>query len=243
MAREDTLARTLVQLADTLVDDFDLVDLLTLLVDRCVEVIGVTAAGVMLVAPAGDLRLAASSNEEMRVVELFEIQADEGPCLDSYRTGEPVVNVDLAAVDGRWPHFAPVAIEAGFRSVHALPMRLRRTVLGAINLFNATTGSMTDADLLAANALADMATIAIVQHRAAIGAQVLNENLQQALNDRLTIEQAKGVLAERSGLDIEQAFSTMRNHARNHNLKLVDVARHIIDGTLEASALDPPRPP
>ena len=242
MAREGVLARTLVQLADNLVEDFDLVDLLTVLVDRCVEVVGVTAAGVMLVAPTGDLRLVASSNEEMRIVELFEIQSDEGPCLDSYRCGEPVVNVDLATVNGRWPHFAPVAFEAGFRSVHALPMRLRGTILGAINLFNATAGAMAEADILAAKALADMASIAIVQHRATIEAQVLNENLQNALNDRLIIEQAKGVLAERSDLEIEQAFSTMRNHARNGNLKLVDVARHIIDGSLDTAALDPPRP-
>ncbi len=241
MAREDALAQTLVQLADTLVEDFDLVDLLTLLVDRCVGVIGVTAAGVMLVAPAGDLRLAASSSEEMRVVELFEIQTDEGPCLDSYRSGQPIVNVDLMTVDGRWPRFAPVAIQAGFRSVHALPMRLRGTILGAVNLFNADTGAMAEIDLLAVKALADMATIAIVQHRAAMEAQVLNEHLQNALNDRLLIEQAKGVLAERTGVDIEQGFSTMRNHARNHNLKLVDVARHIIDGTLDAGSLDPPR--
>ncbi len=136
MPREAMLARTLVELADTLVADFDVVDLLTLLADRCVEVLGVGAAGLMLVAPEGDLRVMASSSETMRVLELFELQSQEGPCLDCYRTGQPVVNQDLATVNGRWPRFAAKALEAGFHSVHALPLRLRGTVIGALNLFH-----------------------------------------------------------------------------------------------------------
>ena len=240
MPREVLVARTLVELADTLVDDFDVVDLLTLLVDRCVEVLDVSAAGLMLVAPEGDLRLVASSSEAMRVVELFELQSQEGPCLDCYRTGEPVVNQDLAIVNGRWPNFAPVALEAGFRSVHALPLRLRGQVIGAVNLFRTDEGAMDAVDVLAGQALADMATIAILQHRAAVESQVLNEQLNFALNSRILIEQAKGVLAERTGIDMEQAFSRLRNHARNHNLRLVDVAQQVIDRTLDTAALDPP---
>ena len=166
VADESLLASTLLELADSLVGDFDLTDLLTLLVDRCVTVVGVSAAGLILVPPAGDLRLAASSSEEMQVVELFEIQSQEGPCLDSFHSGEQVVNVDLTAVNGRWPRFAPVAIEAGFCSVHALPMKLRDIVLGAINLFNADPGELAASDLTAGKALADMATIAILRHRA-----------------------------------------------------------------------------
>jgi GAF domain-containing protein len=239
MSREALLARTLVELADTLVDDFDVVELLTLLTDRCVDVLDVAAAGLMLVAPEGDLRVMASSSEAMRVLELFELQAQEGPCLDSYRTGLPVVNQDLATLDGRWPRFAAEAIAAGFHSVHALPMRLRGTVIGALNLFHVDSGDMRPADIDAAQALADVATIAILQHRASIEGQQVNEQLQLALNSRIVIEQAKGMVAERLGLNMEQAFSTLRNHARNHNLLLVDVARNVINGTLGAAALDP----
>lgn len=242
MPREVLVARTLIELADTLVDDFDVVELLTRLVDRCVEVLDVSAAGLMLLAPEGDLRLAASSSEAMRVVELFELQSQEGPCLDCYRTGEPVVNQDLAIVNGRWPNFAPVALEAGFRSVHALPLRLRGQVIGAVNLFRTDEGAMHAVDILAGQALADMATITILQHRAAVESQVLNEQLNLALNSRVLIEQAKGVLTERAGIDMEQAFTRLRNHARNHNLRLVDVAQQVIDRTLDTAALDPPTP-
>jgi len=238
MAREAMLARTLVELTDTLVADFDVVDLFTLLADRCVDVLDVGAAGLMLVSPDGDLRVMASSSEAMRVLELFEVQSQEGPCLDCYRTGQPVVNQDLAALDGRWPRFAPEALDAGFRSVHALPMRLRGTIIGALNLFHRGPGPMRQADVDAAQALADVATIAVLQHRAALEAQVLNEQLNHALNSRIVIEQAKGMVAEREGLEIDQAFSALRNHARNHNLRLVDVADDVIGGNLAASALD-----
>src|SRR5438309_11180914 len=147
MPREALLARTLVELADTLVDDFDVVELLTMLADRCVEVLDADTAGLMLAAPEGDLRVMASSSEAMRVLELFEIQSHEGPCLDAYRTGERVVNQDLQSVNGRWPRFAAEALDAGFHSVHAVPMRLRRSVIGALNLFRTDAGEMSDADV------------------------------------------------------------------------------------------------
>jgi GAF domain-containing protein len=241
MPREALLARTFVELADTLVTDFDVVELLTLLADRCVEVLDVGAAGLMLAAPDGDLRVMASSSEAMRLLELFELQAQEGPCLDCYRTGQPVVNQNLAAVNGRWPRFAAEALAAGFRSVHALPLRLRGTIIGALNLFHIEPGEMRQADVDAAQALADVATIAILQHRAVLEGQVVNEQLQHALNTRVVIEQAKGVVAEREGLNMEDAFATLRHHARNHNLRLADVAHDVIGGTLAASTLD--RPP
>jgi GAF domain-containing protein len=238
---EETLARTFVELADTLVADFDVVELLTLLADRCVEVLGVDAAGLMLAAPDGDLRVIASSSEAMRVLELFELQSEEGPCLDCYRSGQPVVNQNLAEVNSRWPRFAAEALTAGFLSVHALPMRLRGTVIGALNLFHQVPGEMQQADIDAAQALADVATIGILQHRAAREAYVINEQLNNALNSRIVIEQAKGMIAEREGLDMEQSFSRLRTHARNHNLRLVDVANAVIAGTLAAATLD--RPP
>jgi GAF domain-containing protein len=242
MPREALLARTLVDLADTLVDDFDVVELLTLLTDRCVDVLAVDAAGLMLVAPDGDLRVMASSSEAMRVLELFELQSQEGPCLDCYRTGQPVLNQSLATVNGRWPRFATEALQAGFQSVHALPMRLRGTVIGALNLFRTDPGEMTQPDVDAAQALADVATIAILSHRAALESQVVNEQLNRALNSRIVIEQAKGMVAERENLSMEEAFSALRNYARNHNLRLVDVAHDIIDATLAASALRRPAP-
>jgi GAF domain-containing protein len=242
VSRETILAKTLVGLADTLVADFDVVELLTALTDGCIDVLDVGAAGLMLVAPEGDLRVMASSSETMRVLELFEVQSREGPCLDCYRTGQPVLNQDLATAHDRWPRFSTEALAAGFHTVHALPLRLRGAVIGALNLFHIHAGDMRQADIDAAQAMADVATIAILQHRAAHEAQLLNEQLNQALNSRIVIEQAKGMLAERLGIDMEQAFVRLRHHARNHNLHLVDVARNIIEGTLTASALDPPLP-
>lgn len=239
MPREATLARTFVELADTLVADFDVVELLTLLTDRCVEVLDVGAAGLMLAAPGSDLRVMASSSEAMRVLELFELQSQEGPCLDAYRTGLPVVSPDLSTANGRWPRFAAEALAAGFHSVQALPMRLRGAVIGALNLFHVEPGEMSQADVEVAQALADVATIAVLQHRAALEAQVLTDQLNHALNSRIVIEQAKGMVAERRSLDMEEAFTALRNHARNHNLRLADVARGVIDGTVAVPKLDP----
>ena len=242
MPTEVQLARTLVELADTLVADFDVVELLTRLTDRCVEMLGVGAAGLMLAGPNGELRVMASSSEAMRVLELFELQAEEGPCLDCYRSGKPVMGHDLAVVTSRWPRFSAEALAAGFRSVQALPMRLRGTIIGALNLFHIETGEMRTSDVQSAQALADIATIAVLQHRAALEAQVVVEQLNAALNSRILIEQAKGMTAERLGLDMEGAFSVLRSHARSHNLRLVDVARDVTEGRLGASALDR-RPP
>jgi GAF domain-containing protein len=238
MSRESVLARTLVELADTLVDEFDVVDLLMLLADRCVEVLDVEAAGIMLASADGQLRVMASSSETMRVLELFEIQAQEGPCFDCHRTGRPVVNQDLDEVNGPWPKFAAEAISAGFHSAHALPMRLRGSVIGALNLFRSGKGEMGPADLEVAQAFADVATIAILQHRATLEAQLLAQQLTHALNSRVILEQAKGMVAERLDLDMERSFATLRNHARNHNLRLSDVAQSVIDGSLVAAGLD-----
>lgn len=237
MSREELLTQTLVQLADTLVEDFDLVDVLTALSDRCVEILDVSAAGLMLMSPDGVLRRMASSSEAMRVLEVFEQESEEGPRPDCYRSGRPVVNVNLVEVDGRWPGFAPQAIAAGFRSVHALPMRLRGRTIGALNLFREGEGYLSAADVVVAQALADVATIGIIQQRAAAEAQALNEQLQQALNSRIVIEQAKGIVAEAMNIDMPTAFSRLRDHARNNNLKLGDVARAVIDKTLSPGLL------
>jgi GAF domain-containing protein len=243
MSREAVLTRTLVELADTLVDDFDVVELLTLLTDRCVEILDVAAAGLMLAAPEGDLRLVASSSEETRLVELFELQSKEGPSRDCYRTGAPSLNPRLNTVNGRWPRFAPVAFKAGFESVHALPMRLRGLTIGALSLFRTKEAPLEETDVAAAQAMADIATIAILAHRSAIAADLVNEQLNRALNNRIMIEQAKGILTERTGLDMEDAFCWLRYHARTHHLLLADVARSVINGTLTPNPRRPKRRP
>ena len=240
MTRETMLARTLVELADNLVDDFDVVELLTTLSDRCVEILDVDTAGLMLAGPDGELRVMASSSAAMRVLELFEVQSQEGPCLDAYSTGRPVVNQDLASRDGRWPRFATEAVAAGFQSAHALPMQLRGSVIGALNLFRSDRGAMTEEDVDIAQAFADVATIAILQHRVAREAQTLNEQLASALQSRIVIEQAKGMVAERLGLGVEQAFAVLRGHARNNNVRLSDLCEAIIAGGLAPAALDAP---
>jgi GAF domain-containing protein len=236
MAREALLARTFVELADTLVDEFDVVELLTLLSDRCVDVLDVAAAGIMLAEPGGELRVMASSSAAMRVLEVFEEQSDEGPCPDCFRTGEPVANESLRT-DGRWPRFAPKAIAAGFLAVQALPMRLRGLTIGALNMFLPEEGAMREADVVAAQAFADIATIAILQHRANEQSQRLNEQLSHALNTRVAIEQAKGIISERAGLDMEQSFARLRSYARSHNLLLADVAAQIVNRGLRVEQL------
>lgn len=238
MSREALLARTFVDLADSLVDNFDVVELLTVLVDRCVDVVDVAAAGIMLASADGELRVIASSSEAMRVLELFEAQADEGPCVACYRGGRPVVNVKLAEADGRWPRFAPQAVRAGFRSAHALPMRLRGQTIGALNMFHTEEGAMRESDVVTAQALADVATIAILQHRAVVDAQQLNQQLTRALNTRIVIEQAKGVVAESAGVDMEEAFALLRRHSRRNNLRLADVAQAVSTKTLPVESLD-----
>jgi transcriptional regulator with GAF, ATPase, and Fis domain len=232
MPREGLLARTFVELTDTLVDDFDVVDLLTMLADRCVDVFDVAAAGLMLASPGGDLQVIASSSDEMRVLELLEEQSEEGPCPDCFRTGEPVLNERLSDSVTRWPRFAPNALAAGFATVSALPMRLRGTIIGALNMFGVEPVDMREADVVAAQAFADVATIAILQNRAVREAQVLTDQLTEALNTRVAIEQAKGVVAERKNVSVEEAFERLRSHARQNNLRLVEVARAVVEGSL-----------
>ena len=243
MASQEVLARTLVELADTLVDDFDVVDLMTLLADRCVEVFDVQDAGLMLAAHVGgQLRVMASSSPEMRGLELYELQTSEGPCWDCYHSGEPVFNQDLSAAVERWPQFAPAAMAAGVKSVSAIPMRLRGTTIGALNLFRTTADNLDPDDLAAARAFADVATIAVLQNQAAIDARLLNTQLNYALNSRIVIEQAKGMLAERANIEVSDAFHRLRGHARSHNLRLGTLAQDFIEGRVDLSTITtPPR--
>jgi len=225
------------------VDDFDVIDVLTRLSDRCVVALDVAAAGVMLASPAGGLQVIASSSEAMRVLEVFQLQADEGPCIDCFRSGQAIVNVELTTIDGRWPNFTPLALGRGFASVHCLPMRLRGRTIGALNLFRAERGPLEDADVVVAQGLADVATIAILQHQAAQSAQILNDQLNLALTSRVMIEQAKGKISESSQVDMDAAFQRLRNHARNHNLRLSDLARSVAEGSVLTGQLDLPASP
>jgi GAF domain-containing protein len=238
MTREADVVRSLVEMADTLVEDYDVVDLLTGLTGRCVSLLGVSAAGVMLVSPAGKLGLVASSSEAMRLLELFELQAQEGPCLDAFRTGQPVGHESLDAGSNSWPSFSAAAVEAGFKSAIALPLRLRDVTLGALNLLSASRSPVQEADVIVARAFADLAALSIIQHRVTIEAQRLNEQLSAALTSRVVIEQAKGVISERAGIGLAEAFSRLRTYARDHNLRLTEVAQAAIGGTLDPSAWD-----
>ena len=236
MAREADVVRALVDMADTLVDDYDVVEVLTTLTERCVSVLDVSAAGVMLASPEGDLRVVASSSEAMRVLELLELQAQDGPCLDAYRTGEAVGHEELRHGSSRWPAFSIAAIEAGFRSVFALPLRLRDKTIGGLNLFNVGQVPMDEKDVVVAQAFADLAAISVLQHRAVREAQLLNEQLSNALVSRIAIEQAKGVIAERAGVDMAEAFSRLRRYARDNQIRLTDVAQSAVDGSLDPLA-------
>lgn len=240
MARESLLISTLVELADNLVDDFDVIDVLTMLSLRCVEAIDVDAAGVMLASPGGELQFIASSSESMRVLELLQIQVNEGPCVDCYKNGKAIINHSLTDPDERWPRFSPRAIAQGFHSVHCLPMRLRGRTIGALNFFRTEQGPLQADDVVLAQGLADVATIAILQHRTSIDAKTLNYQLSNALNSRIIIEQAKGKVSQATSIDMDHAFDRLRTHARNHNLGLTVVAAMVVDGSLSGADLDRP---
>jgi hypothetical protein len=226
----DLLSATFVELADTLVAGFDIIDFLLMLTERSALLLEVTAAGVLLADPRGGLRMAAASSQEVRLLELFQLQSDEGPCLDCYRTAQPTGAADLAAAHQKWPRFAAAGLEAGFRSVQALPMRLRHEVVGVLNLFGAVPGVMSQQSLRLGQALADVATIGLLNERIIRRGDLLNGQLQAALNSRVVIEQAKGRLAERLGLTMDDAFAALRAQARNNNERITEVARQVIDG-------------
>jgi GAF domain-containing protein len=227
---EIKLADVFVEMADTLVDDFDVIDFLHGLTERCVQLLGVSAAGLLVTDGQNTLQLVAASSERTRLLELFQLQTDQGPCVDCFRTGQPVSVADLPSA-GRWPRFTAAAAEVGFAAVHALPMRLRTEVIGALNLFDTDPGALDESKLRIGQALADVATIGLLQHRAIRRRDIITEQLQTALNSRVLIEQAKGVLAERLHLDVADAFTALRDRARSNNRLLSELAQDIVDGT------------
>jgi len=227
MITVDRLAAVLVEAADTLVDDFDLIEFLQRLTTHASELFDVDAAGLLLADADGRLQPLAASDERAEMLELFQVQSAEGPCQDCYRGGAAVVNADLLNAGDRWPRFAPKAVASGYRAVHAFPLRLRQEVIGALNLFSAQPGQMDPADMQAVQALADVATIGLLQERAIRRRDILTEQLQVALNSRIAIEQAKGALAQIHDCTVDQAFDLLRNYARSNHLRLGQVAYQV----------------
>jgi GAF domain-containing protein len=244
--RNALTAVTFVEIVDTLVDDFDVIDVLTVLTARSVELLEAAAAGILLADTAGQLRVMAASTEQIGLLELFQIQNDEGPCLDCFNTGAMIVRADLAT-PSPWPRFAAESIDAGYPSVCAVPLRLRDVILGCLNLFMSAPVSLSAADVVLAQALADVASIAIIQDQATREAAIREGQLQHALNSRIAIEQAKGMIAERGHVDMDAAFSILRRFARNNNRGLTEVSEALVAGTLSLDALirerRPPPPP
>lgn len=234
------LAQAFVGLADTLVDDYDVVELAQQLIDNSMVLLPIAAAGILIGDIHGELHVLASSSEETRLLELLQIEAGLGPCLLSYRTGTQVVVEDLRVDDPqRWPGFAARAAEYNYRSVVALPLRLRDERVGALNLFSNDIGSLAQGDIDVGQALADVATIGILHQRILTQSDVINQQLQSALNTRIIIEQAKGVIAERGSVDMEQAFTMLRVHARTTRQRLSDVAHAVVEHADTSTIINP----
>ena len=243
MVREQRLAEVFVELADTLVEEFDVVDFLQTLTERCVELVDTDAAGLMLDDQRGNLRVVAYTDESARLLELFELQKAEGPCLDCFATGQVIANVDLTASRSRRPVFTEAALGSGFAYSHALPLRLRRQVVGALNLFTVERRALTDDHLAVAQGMADIATISLLHERALRDQFVLAEQLQTALHSRIVIEQAKGVLSARAAISVSEAFRRLRTHARRTGEQLTTVAEAVVTGSLHHGDLQPVRDP
>jgi len=232
-SREDRLVATFVSVADSLVVDYDIVDLLQTLVDDCTGLFDASAAGILLVAPNGELEVVVATNESSDFLGIVQAKQGEGPCVEAITSGQPVSVLDLEDVDARWSFFADAALRFGYRSMHALPMRLRQSTIGSLNLFRANVGRLDARDAVAAQALADVATISILQERAHREGDIAREQLQRALDSRIVIEQAKGILAQRHGVDMGRAFELVRSYARSTQSRLGDAAAKIVAGELD----------
>lgn len=235
------LVEAFVKLGDTLIDDYNIVDLLQCLVETCTRLAAVDTAGVLLAEKFSQQHVMAYTTEEGLQLELFQVQEQEGPGLDCIQTGQIVSASDLTEAADRWPRFAPRALQDGVRAVHALPMRLRAEIIGALNLFTSQPGSLAPQDLQIARALADVATIGILHERTLRGCENVARQLQAAFDVRIVIEQAKGLLAERSGLGFSEVFNLLRAHARRKRMRLSDVARGVVQGSMIVDI--PPRNP
>ena len=225
--RETRVLGAVVSLVDKLLDDFDVVDLLTELTERSADLLDIAAAGFLLADPLGQLRLLAATSRQTRELELFQLQTDEGPCVECYATGHPVSVADLRDATSRWPQFVPAALEVGVASVHAVPMRAAGIVLGSLGLFGSRPGEISEADLLVGQTLAHVACVAILQEHSPTPATVIPQ-LRSALTHRIVVEQAKGFLREHFDISVDEAFSLLRRYARTYGDHLTDVARQLM---------------
>lgn len=240
MSTEQRLTEVFVELADTLVDEFDALDFLSTLTERSVELLHADAAGVILSDLRGSLHVVASTSDQAQVLELFELQNDEGPCLDCFNSGRAVANVAIAEARSRWPRFSAAATEVGYSSAHAIPLRLRDSVVGAMNLFCVSASRLSEEDVALGQALADIATIGLLQERAVRQSGLIAEQLQTALNSRILVEQAKGVLLASAGIDVDQAFQLMRDYSRRNHQPVKTVAQGVINRVLTVDQLRRP---
>jgi GAF domain-containing protein len=241
-SRDQRIADAFVAVADTLVADFDIIDLFHTLIDKCVDLLDVDAGGLLIADESGELQLIASTSEKAQLVELIQLSAGVGPCVDCFTSGKAVLVDDIEGERERWPEFQTGSLAQGFHAVFATPMRLRGQVLGAMNLFSTSPGGPSPQDALIAQALADIATIGILHERSSREAVILNDQLQRALESRVLIEQAKGVLAAVGGLDMDQAFTALRTHARSNNLTLRAVAEKVAQRSLDGFFDEPSSP-
>jgi GAF domain-containing protein len=229
---DSRLLGTLTALADTLVDDYDIVELLQTVVDACRDILGISAAGILLADEVGELELIASTSEASRLVEVMQLAAQAGPCIECYRTGAPVSLPSIPDAPPEWSAFRDAALEQGFLAVHALPLRLRETTIGTLNVMLNTGEDLPESSRVAAKAFADVATIGILHERSLRESEVLTEQLQLALSSRVRIEQAKGVVSYTLGVHIDDAFELIRRYARYHRLPLSHVATRIVNREL-----------
>ena len=236
--REAEIADAFVTMASTLAKGYDVIDLLDELVSVSAQLLDVQSAGLLLADAQGTLHVMAASSAETLELEAVQLQRDDGPCLDCYHAGTPVTVPDLDAEDDRWPRFAPAARAAGFVSVHAVPMRLQARVLGTLGLFGTRVGTLNDADHKLAQALADVASVSLVNEKASDDADLINQQLQHALDSRVAIEQAKGIIAQALSLDMTDAFALLRGYARNNQTPINQVAQALADRSLKATALN-----
>lgn len=230
--RETDIVQSLIRMADTLVSDYDPIALLTDLAESCVRILDVDAAGVSL-GEDSTLRFVAASSETMEMMELYQIERHEGPCFDAYSTGMAVATSDLETNRSRWPKWAAKALESGYQAAAAFPLRLRDETIGALNIYSSRIRELNKRDVDVGRGLADMATIGLLHEGVVTRNRVVQDQLQFALDSRVVIEQAKGMLAERHGILHQDAFDRIRNHARKSGLRLRDVAAGVVQEGLD----------
>ncbi|PPF27417.1 transcriptional regulator [Rathayibacter tritici] len=228
-SREHSVIKTFVALSDTLVDDYDVVDFTQTLVESSATLFDAVSAGLVLADPAGSLEVLASTDEDARLIELLQLDRGSGPCIQCFETGQPVIVEDVRAVGAEWAEFRERAIEIDVLAAHCVPMRSGGTTIGSLSLFQSRPGRLDRDDIAVVQAFADVATIGILHQRALQQSTVTQEQLQRALDSRVLIEQAKGILAYAHRTTVEQAFEVLRVRSRATSTPITTLAQEIIN--------------